>query len=53
MNLTASTTNVTITCGQCGTVVPVSASVYVDGGGQMCVTCFPEPPGMEDIEPPF
>jgi sugar lactone lactonase YvrE len=33
MNLTASTTDVTITCGQCGTAVPVSQSVYVDGGG--------------------
>lgn len=53
MHLTASTTDTTITCGQCGTTVPVSQSVYVDGGGQMCVTCFPEPSGLEGIEPPF
>ena len=53
MHLTASTTDTTISCGQCHTAVPVSQSVYVDGGGQMCVICFPEPPGLEDIEPPF
>ena len=34
MNVTTPITDTTITCGQCGTAVPVSQSVYVDGCGR-------------------
>jgi hypothetical protein len=42
-----------ITCVHCGASVPFSESVYVDGGGQMCRSCYPLPQWLEDIEPPW
>jgi hypothetical protein len=44
-----------ITCGKCGSDVPADDSVYVEGGGQMCRSCFPDPEWMDrgDVDLPF
>ena len=55
MDVTASSTTL-ITCAApaCGTRVPATESVYVDGAGQLCGACAgPLPEGFYDIEPPY
>lgn len=46
----------TITCAKpgCGNVTTLAESGYIDGCGQVCLSCFgPDPEWCRDLEPPF
>jgi hypothetical protein len=45
-----------ITCAKpgCGNVTTLAESGYIDGCGQVCLSCFgPDPEWCRDLEPPF
>jgi hypothetical protein len=55
MTATAPTAEI-ITCARpgCETRVPLAESGYIDGCGQVCLSCLgPVPAWFSEIEPPF